>query len=355
MTSLLASCRDQVAIDKLDVVKQDFEKFTCSNNDCGVNSIRKFVKDQLKINPAGYDVIVGLAETSPCSPIEGCSNGTDTIWVTEQHDSVTAHELGHINGLEDEYCSNQAGSKDPRCNDGDSQDDGAKTGDVNWLDESLLDCDCPPDGSNDFTGSACCNFGTKNCSVVNYGVCCLGNKNASGGRSTMSYANAPGPRGFDEHDKAYLKTRKSLACEKLSVISQDTQANLFQETSQFVLDISLVLHPNDSVDEENISITAGRPTPDSVLEGMNGDYTLEILDSSGGMLWRQDFSLYFDYFGPVVLDVDYSDIAYDNVGFSIRIPQTNAMHTLELYHKGKLIFSKTLPQTSPIYLPLILD
>ena len=47
---------------------------------------------------------------------------------------MTAHELGHIYGLGDEYCSNQAGSTDSRCNDGDSQGDGATTGDVNWLD-----------------------------------------------------------------------------------------------------------------------------------------------------------------------------------------------------------------------------
>ena len=174
----LKDCRNQVLVETLDVGTQNFSTFACSTSNCGVGSVRTFVRDVLHVDPADYDVIVGLAASSPCAPIAGCSNGTDTIWVTSAFDSVTAHELGHIYGQEDEYCSNQAGSTDSRCNDGDSQGDGAATGDVNWLDASLP-CDCAPDGSNDSGGSACCNFGGRSCAAVNYGVCCQGNKNAA--------------------------------------------------------------------------------------------------------------------------------------------------------------------------------
>jgi len=208
----LNACRDRVLVRTLDVATQNFAGFTCSARDCAVGSIRSFVREQLHIEPAHYDIIVGLAETTPCSPLGGCSNGTDTIWVTSEEDSIVAHEVGHIYGLEDQYCSNQAGSTDDRCNDGDVQGDGAATGDVNWLDASAP-CDCPPDGSNDSGGSPCCNFDANHsCASVGYGVCCYGNKNSSGGRSIMSYANAPGPRRFDTHSIAHLSTIPQLNC-----------------------------------------------------------------------------------------------------------------------------------------------
>ena len=92
-----------MVVETLDVGVQNFSTFSCSASNCGVGSVRTFVSDTLRIDPADYDVIVGLGESSPCSPIAGCSNGTDTIWVTAAYDSVTAHELGHIYGLEDEY------------------------------------------------------------------------------------------------------------------------------------------------------------------------------------------------------------------------------------------------------------
>jgi formylglycine-generating enzyme required for sulfatase activity len=348
----LKHCRDQVVVETLNVGTQNFSTFTCSASNCGVGSVRTFVRNVLHIDPAGYDVIVGLAESSPCVPIAGCSNGTDTIWVTAEHDSVTAHELGHIYGLEDEYCSNQAGSTDSRCNDGDSQGNGATTGDVNWLDKSLP-CDCPPDGSNDSGGSPCCNFGGYNCAAVNYDVCCLGNKNSAGGRSTMSYANAAVPRGFDSHDKAHLDALPKLTCGSLANANGFAPRWLLEDPSQTILDVNLHVHENDSVDEESISISEGRPTPDSVLQGMSGDYSLEITSAGGATLWTQAFALYFDYTGPVVLDTDYSGISYDTVAVEFRIPYGCGMSGLNLYHGGSLVFARSLPYKC-LFLPLIL-
>ena len=350
---LLRGCRDRVLVETLDVASQNFDTFTCSPSNCAVGSIRTFVRDELEIDPADYDVIVGLGETSPCAPIAGCSNGTDTIWVTAAYDSVTAHELGHIYGLEDEYCSNQAGSADSRCNDGDGQGDGALTGDVNWLDASLP-CDCAADGSNDSSGSPCCNFAGNDCAVVDYGICCQGNKNAAGGRSTMSYADAAGPRGFDSHDKAHLNALTSLNCGSPSNATGFALGGLLEEGSQTVLDVNLRVRQNDSVHEESILITEGMPTPDSVLQGMTGDYSLEITKASGETLWTQAFALYFDYTGPVVLGADYSGISYDEVAVEFRIPYQCEMRVLDLYHGGTLVFSKTLPARCLVYLPLVL-
>ncbi len=349
----LGGCRNQVSVETLNVTTQNYGDFTCSATDCAVETVRSFAKDVLKVDPADYDVIVGLAEASPCAPIAGCSNGTDTIWVTEQYDTVTAHELGHIYGLVDQYCSNQAGSADPRCNDGDIQGDGATTGDVNWLDASLP-CDCPPNGANDSGGSPCCNFGGLDCSIVNYGVCCQGNKNSAGGRSTMSYANAAEPRGFDVHDKAHLDALPELACGSLSNAPSVAFGWPLQDASQTVLDVNLLVHQDDAVDKTSISITQGRRTPNSVLQGMSGGYVLEIVDANGGMLWSQAFELYFDYTGPVVLGVDYSGVSYDLADLSLRIPYTCEMSVLELYHGSELIFSAGLPAGCRFYLPSVL-
>jgi Tol biopolymer transport system component len=347
----LNNCRNRVVIDILNVSTQNYNDFSCSLDDCRVNSIRTFVQDTLKIDPATYDVIIGLAETSPCAPIMGCSNRTNTIWSSAEYDLVTAHELGHIYNLSEEYCSNQAGSTDERCNDGDSQGDGAASGDVNWLDGNLP-YDCPPDGSNDSGGSPCCNFGGNSCSEVNYGVCCLGNKNDAGGRSTMSFANAPGPRGFDVHDLNYLDSLQDLNCGTQNFLQQSTFLDNNAAGNQAILDINLLVHPDDTVTKENISIHYGRQTTASVLAGKTGDYSLHIIDRASNIIWSHDFSVYFDYEGPMVLGVDYSGITYDAVDVSLRIPHFCGMNILDLYHGEEMIFSDTLPPGCPVFLPI---
>jgi hypothetical protein len=349
----LQACRNQTWVETLDVATQNFDGFTCSVSDCGLDSIRVFVRDELGIDPTDYDLLIGLAETSPCPPTAGCSNGTHTLWVTPADDTVTAHEIGQIYGLADEYCSNQAGSADDRCNDGDVQGDGATTGDVNWLDASLP-LDCPPDGSDDSTGWPCCNFGETDCSVADYGVCCLGNKNAAGGRSTMSYADAPGPRGFDDHDLAHLGTLPELNCGSLADAPGSAPGGPTQDASQILIDANLAVHADDAVDEESVRITRGRPTSDSVLQALDGDYTLAVVDAVGATLWSQAFGLYYDYSGPALLGVDYGGISYAAADVSFRIPYTQGMSALELYHSGTLIYSRMLPTLFKVYLPLVL-
>lgn len=128
--------------------------------------------------------------------------------------SAVAHEIGHFFGLEDEYCSNQAGSSSCYCNDGGDRPWYCLSKDINYLRRNL---GCDPTGAPDpDTGLPCCNFDNNHlCSNVNYDICCYGNKNPYGGRETMSYANvelrSPGDRGFDILSIAHLNTK--LRCD----------------------------------------------------------------------------------------------------------------------------------------------
>jgi len=494
----LSTCPQWVYVRKLSVTTQNYAGFTCSKGGCGVESIKPFVRNTLRIETAQYDVIVGLATASPCPPTAGCSDQTDTIWVLAKYSSVTAHEIGHLarfGGLSDQYCSNQAGSTDCRCNDGCVQGT-CSTKDVNTLDASLP-FDCPPDGSPDSNGTRCCNFKLqrydnvlfvrlmpdgngyyngwtgsytdvddyphdsdttyinassnnvyasfsiqnmtqatdissirvytvlretqapeddivvstllriggvdyldglgytsvtysdlyteystnpatsnpwswtdindleaglkivstseevrttsvyievyvkkfigiiKNCTDVDYGVCCLGNKNPAGGRSIMSYANAPDPRQFDRREIAILAEIPSLNCPGTA---GDPPEENITDIAQRVIYTDLFVYQNDTVIEGEISLTAGIPSE----YARAGDYNLVLSDGGNNTLWNQTLEIRFDYTGPVELDVDYSGISYDFFYLSFKIPFDPNMRYLRLYHKEKPIFSKTL-------------
>lgn len=361
----LHACPEEISITKLDVATQNYTGFAC-----GTASIKTFVTG-LGINTADYDIIVGLVEDSPCPPIAGQSNTVDTIWVETDYDSVTAHEIGHIYGLEDEYCSNAAGSIDCRCNDGDMGGcgdiggDGSATGDINYLHSDFVvhPCDCPPNGSDDSGGGPCCNFnvtcgraggcfyaGTLLANFgdeyelrcdnstyaelgilhANYGICCLGNKDSAGGRAIMSFANvediSPGTRDYDEHSKAHFATLPDLNCHSPA-----------KPLSTQLIDLNIVIYPDDTVIEDTIILRYGRPTR---YYQKGEEYKLTVVDEGGKVLWSQAFNIYFDYTGPVYLDVDYSEIKYTNFPFSYRIPYTRGMYKLVLHHKDKVIFSK---------------
>jgi hypothetical protein len=336
----LSACPEEISITKLDVATQDFDTFTCTYpTNCGVGSIGPFVTG-LGINTADYDIVVGITEGSPCPPIAGCSNGSDTIWVETDYDSVAAHEIGHIYGLEDEYCSNQAGSTDERCNDGGTADDYDGDGitpaaDLNPLhDESTPHpCDCPPDGSDDSTGDPCCNTAFwSNCTTRNYAICCRGNLSSAGGAAIMTYANAedrfPGARDYDEHSKARFAALADLNCHSPE-----------KPISKQLIDLSLILYPEGKVKEERMILKYGRPTK---YQHKGEDYLLRVVSEEGKELWRVTFNVYFDYYGPVYDDVDYSEIKYSAFPIHYKIPYVRDMKTLVLQHKEKVIFSKDL-------------
>ena len=246
----LKDCPQRIKVTILNVTTQNNKQFACSRADCGTDNVRNYVTG-LGISVDDYDVIVGVTAWPHCSDnsnIVGCSNLADTIWITSAFESVTAHELGHIYGLSDEYCSNPGGSTDCRCNDGDkasttcnvAANDGAKTGDRNWLDPAL---GCDP------FGPPCVNAETK-CKDVDYNICSLGNKDTAGGQCVMSYADAPGPRAFCQHCVDWLATIGSLRCEAPSLTLNQT-----------IVDITLHITPADGVKDVKMIRTYGRASP----------------------------------------------------------------------------------------------
>ena len=320
----LKNCPQKITVQKLSVATQNFNTFSCSQSNCQVNSVRTFASG-LGINVADYDVIVGLAPSSPCSPIAGCSNGADTIWVLDDYPSVTAHEIGHVYGLEDEYCSNPAGSTDCRCNDGDmaycgnTAGDHAATGDFNWLDSSL---GCDP------SGAPCCNYDASHqCSVKNYGICSKGNQNSGGGRCVMSYANAADPRSFCQHCRDYLATVPELQC-----------ANEYR-IYRYVILTKFFVFPNGSVMEDGTELTRGRAgIPVKGTPGSN----VTIRSADGQVLETMPFEAYFDYSGPMEDGVDYSAVKYDSVAVSLKLPYDEKAATMDIFSQNRKVYTKEL-------------
>ena len=367
----LKDCPDKVQIDKLNLT----QNLAAAGFDC--NNAPQSVLDHvngLGINAADYDVVVGLTDSKPCGNWVGWSNGNDAIWVTTIYASVAAHELGHIYGLVDEYCSNLAGSVDHRCNDGGAPHGGT---DPNYLDETAIEY-CPPDGSVPAVGNRCCNWDAgHNCTIKNYGPCCLGNKNSAGGRSIMTFADVDllaagaGTRAFDKHDKEELATQTQLKCgnpllmfsglaklahpmfaavsdesgsateDSGSGSDTETPAVGYSEnlTSGNVVIVDLNVSKEGRVSENMVILREGRPT---ITLGKKGDYNLVVVDANGTLLWSALFDLYFDYDGPVVDGVDYSDAQFNSRQVNYRVPYYPEMKEAKLYHNGAKVYSREL-------------
>jgi hypothetical protein len=325
----LQDCPDRIRVYKLRVDTENLALF-----DGSTAAVQDFVEG-LGYNVADFDAVIGVVNHSLVGifPVVGRSNGDNVVWVTHSLQlpdgsiaflsSCTAHELGHNFGMEDEYCSNPAGSVDCRCNDGDQNycentaGDGAATGDVNWLDAAL---GCNP------AGSPCCNWDAgHNCGTRNYGVCCRGNTNAGGGRCVMSYADAPGPRAFCEHCQDFLATVDQLQC--ISGILYGR-----------VLDVRLWIYRNGTVEEDMVVLNEGRSSIDS---RKGGAYQIRV-SGGAGTIEERSFDVSFDYDGPMLADIDYRNITFDKVAVNFRIPYDEAMQTLEVFREGTRIFSESL-------------
>lgn len=169
----------------------------------------------------------------------------------------------------------------------------------------------------------------------------------------MSFADAPGPRGFDSRDLAHLSMLPELRCETPSIASQ-TITGQTADYTQRVIKLGLRIRPDDSVVKESIAIGYGRPTSASTLDSLAGNYTIQIVDASDNIAWSQNFDINFDYEGPMLLGVDYSGIAYDIMDVSFRVPYSRGMNAVELYHGESMIFSEALPTMYWVYLPFSL-
>ena len=328
----LDNCRENVQVDILDVKEQNFDTFSCSRNDCGVDKIKPFVEG-LGISVKDYDHIVAFTESSLCSPIMGCSNGNDAAWVTTNYDSIAAHEIGHFYDLEDEYCSNQAGSNDLRCNDG---------GDWWWkgpipippLDENYLDSEL---GCN-ANISDCCSDCSSNGNLYgtgDYFMCCEGNINSKGGRAIMSYADADEPREFDEHSKAHLDSFSKLQCPTAA----RSRFKMLPAVENKIIDLDMLIYKNDSVEKRWINLVDGKQLINTKMEG---SYSLLLKNNNNNTLFNYTFQAFYDYSGPMEKGENYSGINLDSYDLSLKIEYDDEMYKIELWYNEAIIFSEIL-------------
>lgn len=312
----LGRCADTIEAVTLDVNTQNFNSFTCSQDNCEIDSVRRFLRT-LGLKSISYDVVIGMLPggSSPCAPRVGCSNVVDTVWIEDSNDPILAHEIGHIYGLEDEYCSEEAGG-DTRC---------AGPGDVNRLGIDL--------GCNPQPNAGCC----ADCSAAgnpagtgNYFACCQGNDGALGGGSKciMSSAGAGlGAQNWCRRCLDHLSGRNEFDCDRLP-------------TTPFrnVLEIDLTISQAGEVSLNAVELGKGRPTR---IDRKGNRYRM-VLDAPAGRLLDERFDvIHYD----VALPQKEANIHYQvPVDISIDDPPPVV---LSVFEGGSVVFQETLFEPEP--------
>lgn len=198
------SCQDQVEIIKVDEVCSvpvGPSSCTDSGRQQTIESIEDCVEDA---GHPDYDKAAGIFQNDICGGTLGWSYGPshyDAVVSTVGFEEVTAHEIGHEYGLNDEYIDT--------CRYGDDLDVLIDPN-SNCLQESF-DGDSGIDSSGNWVDdSPYCAGGSED---APYEVRCRGNKNSAGGRDIMSYGDAPGPRGFAPPAKNHIQANDELTCD----------------------------------------------------------------------------------------------------------------------------------------------
>jgi parallel beta-helix repeat protein len=328
-----ANCTDRLKVTKLNVSTQNFSTSSACPS-CTAGTILPYIKNHvtnLGYSASDYDIIAAFVRTTPYSGFGGMSNTMDTVWVVTSYSHVAAHEIGHIFGLHEEYCSKVAGSlANSWCNDGGTSYGGTSP---NYLDPAN------PFLCNPNSNQGCCDnqpYGLPSCwGTAN--ACCRGNRNdpdnngQPNGIDIMSFTNADqfysyaNPRRFDGHSISHLSGISQLTCTVTPHASP-------------VMDVHLTVKENDEVSGYIISTEGGHT---QYFRG-GGEYSVKIVDNSDNLLWQQDFDLHFDYVGPVYGGVDYSGIRFESADLAFRVLYDSSMHEFQLYRGGALIFSKVL-------------
>lgn len=160
-----------------------------------------------------FNMVTGILTQGGCGDTAGFSFGITppptnvAAWNSEV---VTAHEIGHEYGLNDEYldvCTIYNIFKDDPNIDEDETPGMVPPWDSNCL-EHQYDGGDPiihPSITDDYclTGEI----------PPDYAAYCYGNKNEYGGRDIMSYVAAPGPRAFAEPSMEHLEQQEDFQCD----------------------------------------------------------------------------------------------------------------------------------------------
>lgn len=180
---------------------------SCTNSQ-KTNTLGKVENCAIDAGQTGYTHVIGIFQNDVCGTTAGWSiPSTPSVVAESGSDAVTAHEIGHNYGLNDEYLD--------VCRYGDDYGNAGQSilidSEANCLQKSL-DGGRGPDPNNPqniISDSPFCAGGSK--SPFNYlsddeaySAWCMGNENANGGRDVMSYANAPGPRDFAQPSLDHL-------------------------------------------------------------------------------------------------------------------------------------------------------
>jgi hypothetical protein len=279
----LAACLNTAEIVTLDVSTQNFNTYTCTNDNPRIGSLWQFLRS-IGLGTIGYDVIVGLF---PAGTGSGCGWGgiTNTI-NTVLMDPISAlrmtHEIGHCYGLADEYCSEEAGG-DSRC---------AGSSDINFLGTDL---GCDPN-----TGGGCCNCGnptappgSQACSAAcdpsppfsNYYGCCSGNQGV-GGTDGCIMSSDPSRQDFCQRCLNRLNGKTEFKCDQLP-------STPFRD----VLAVDLTIADAGGVTLNAVELGQGRPTRINIP---GNRFVVNLAGPSGSLLNEAFDGTYFGLDVPQV-------------------------------------------------------
>jgi HYR domain len=296
----LSECPDNFGVERLSVETDNLPAPTCDSN-CGVGDVRQSFNDLLDVNINDFDVIAALTDRDICGNTVGCSNTVDFIWLETDYDIVFAHEVGHILGLGDEYCSRDAGSTCGNCNAGSSPP-------PNFLGSDL---GCDP------TIDSCCGDCSGNVGgcVDDYKVCCEGNQNSIGGRCVMSYANADNPRAFCDRCLDHLENPPNARSEANREGQAPMDCSFSHLGHERILNLDYSLTKEGQLAVASASLGLGRLGLGTA--GTLGRYAIEIRDSLGTLHHRHVFNPIFSP-DPKVSGIDYSGSQYEEVSLGLR-------------------------------------
>lgn len=105
--------------------------------------------------------------------------------------------------------------------------------------------------------------------------------------------------------------------------------------AQQIIDIELVTHEDNSVDEKWIFLTEGKAT---TYHQESKNYSLKVLNNDQSVIWEQGLDIYFGYNGPMKRDEDYSHLNFTTDILSFKVPYKTLTHMKSDFTMMKILF-----------------